>query len=93
MRIEVLFTEELVLVIQENHPLASKKVVGPAEICQTDLILYDQTTNMRRRLDAFFRHKNIVPRILFESSNVELMKRMDEAGLCAAIIPSSNLRN
>jgi DNA-binding transcriptional LysR family regulator len=81
----------MVLVVDDKHSLAGKKVVGPAEISQIDLILYDQTTNMRRRLDAFFREKNISPRVLFESSSVEIMKRMVEAGLCSAIIPSSNL--
>lgn len=91
LRSVLLFTEEMVVVIPRRHPLARKELIEPAEISELPLVLYDQSTSTRQRLDTFFRENQLAPRIIFELSSVEAMKRMVAAGLGAAIIPQSAL--
>ncbi len=89
LRAEVLFTEELVLVLRKANNAAMRRIVDAAQIAELPLILYDQSTSTRKRLDAFFRQFKITPRITFELSSVEGMKSMVRAGLGATIIPYS----
>lgn len=89
LRNELLFNEELVVVVQSSDPLASRKSISPADISSLPLVLYDQSTSTRQRLDAFFRKEKIEPNVVFELSSVELMKKMVEMGLGATVIPAS----
>jgi DNA-binding transcriptional LysR family regulator len=91
LRSLLLFTEEMVLIVPKTHPLAEKHSIGPAELSNIPLVLYDQSTSTRPRLDSFFRENQIVPQIILELSSVGAMKHMVEAGLGAAIIPESAL--
>ena len=89
LRSLLLFTEEMVLVVPKTHPLSGKQSVGPAQLSNLPLILYDQSTSTRARLDSFFRENQVVPQIILELSSVEAMKNMVEAGLGASIVPES----
>jgi LysR family transcriptional regulator, cyn operon transcriptional activator len=89
LRTELLFREELVVVVQAKGPLAKQTAIEPAELGRLQLVLYDQSTSMRRRLDDFFSQHGIRPQISFELSSVEAMKRMVQAGLGATIVPHS----
>jgi LysR family cyn operon transcriptional activator len=89
VRTEMLFTEPLVLVLTSKDPLARRNALEPREISQLKLVLYDQSTSTRRRLDEYFAQHGIRPQIMFELSSVEAMKRMVQAGLGATIIPNS----
>ena len=91
LRSILLFTEEMVLIVPKTHPLSEKQSIGPAQLSNLPLILYDQSTSTRPRLDSFFRENQVVPQIILELSSVEAMKHMVEAGLGAAIIPESAL--
>ncbi|MFN7994317.1 MAG: LysR family transcriptional regulator [Bryobacteraceae bacterium] len=91
LRTALLFTEEMVVVIPRRHRLGKRRSIGPEEIAKLPMVLYDQSTSTRHRLDAFFREHNATLQVIFELSSVEAMKRMVEAGLGAAIIPSSAL--
>ncbi len=81
----------MVVVVSRKHALARKKSIVPGEISKLPLVLYDQSTSTRQRLDAFFRESQITPQVILELSSVEGMKRMVEAGLGATIIPESAL--
>jgi DNA-binding transcriptional LysR family regulator len=89
LRTEVLFTEELVVVVRRPNPLSRKEYISVAELSALPLVLYDQSTSMRKRLDGFFQEMQVAPRVILELSSVETMKRMVEAGLGATIVPSS----
>ncbi len=91
LRTMLLFTEEMVVVIPRKHRFGKRRTIGPAEISKLPMVLYDQSTSTRHRLDAFFREHNLMLQVIFELSSVEAMKRMVEAGLGAAIIPTSAL--
>lgn len=86
---EVLFSEEMVVLVRRSDPLARRKSIRPTEISGLPLVLYDASTSARQRLDVFFREAKITPKINFELSSVEAMKRMVEAGMGATIVPYS----
>lgn len=86
---QVLFSEELEVLIPQSSPLARRKFINPAEIAKLPLVLYDKTTSTRSRIDDFFLQKQVTPHIVLELSSVEAMQQMVEAGMGAAIIPAS----
>jgi DNA-binding transcriptional LysR family regulator len=90
LQTRLLFTEELCVVIQKTHPIAQHSVADVSEIAQLPLVLFDQSTSTRRRLDAFFQASKITPKVIFELSSVEAMLRMVEEGLGATIVPLSS---
>ena len=89
LRTQVLFSEEMVVVVKKSSPLANRRQIRPAEIGRLPLVLYDQNTQTRGRLDDFFRKEGISPKIVLELSSVEAMEMMVDAGFGAAIIPAS----
>jgi LysR family transcriptional regulator, cyn operon transcriptional activator len=91
LRTEVMFTEDLVVVVSKKHIFASRHDIEPGEIGTLPLVLYDQTTSTRQRLDDFFAQHGVRPNIAFELSSVEAMKSMVAAGLGATIVPQSAL--
>jgi DNA-binding transcriptional LysR family regulator len=92
LKTEVLFREEMVVVVRKNSPLASKRQLAPAEIGKLPLVLYDRNTRTRAMLNEFFREAGIAPEVVLELSSVEAMKMMVEAGFGATIIPISAVR-
>lgn len=89
LRVKALFVEEMVVVVKKADPLASRRDISPAEIAKLPLVLYDNTTSSRARLDEFFRKESITPNVALELSSVEAMEMMVEAGFGASLIPAS----
>ena len=89
LRTELLFSEPLVVVVPTKGPFAHQTSIEPGDLAQLRLVLYDQSTSTRRRLDEFFSQHGIRPQIVFELSSVEAMKLMVQAGLGATIVPHS----
>lgn len=89
LRTQILFSEELVVVVRKSDALAKKRQIGASEIGRLPLVLYDQNTRTRARLDEFFRREGISPTVVLELSSVEAMEMMVEAGFGATIIPAS----
>ena len=92
LRTQVLFSEEMVVVVRKSDTLAQKREIGAAEIGHLPLVLYDQKTRTRARLDEFFRREGISPTVVLELSSVEAMEMMVEAGFGATIIPASAVK-
>lgn len=89
LRTEVLFSEEMVVVVRRRDPLAKKQAIAPVELERLQLVLYDQTTRTRLLLEEFFKREGISPQVVFELSSVEAMQMMVKAGAGATIIPAS----
>ena len=92
LRTQVLFSEEMVVVVRKSDALAQKRQIGAAEIGHLPLVLYDQNTRTRARLGEFFRREGISPTVVLELSSVEAMEMMVEAGFGATIIPASAVK-
>jgi DNA-binding transcriptional LysR family regulator len=86
---EILFEEELVVIVQKKSAFRKRLLITPAEVGQLGLVLYDKSTGTREYLDEFFRREKITPRIVVELSSAEAMLQLVKAGFGATIIPKS----
>jgi LysR family transcriptional activator of glutamate synthase operon len=79
--------EELVVVLNRRHPLASRPALNPADLASLRFLLYEKRTAMQNLIDRYFESLGVVPRIAMEVENNEAIKSMVRAGLGASILP------
>jgi LysR family transcriptional regulator, cyn operon transcriptional activator len=80
-------SEELVLVLNREHPLARQRTLDPSELAGLRFILYEKNTAMQNLIDRFFESLGITPRIDMEVENNEAIKSLVRVGLGASILP------
>jgi len=80
-------SEELVVVLNQDHPLARKSALDPADLAALRFILYEKNTAMQSLIDRYFELLGITPRITMEVENNEAIKSLVRAGLGASILP------
>jgi DNA-binding transcriptional LysR family regulator len=80
-------SEELVVVLNQDHPLARKTALDPADLAALRFILYEKNTAMQGLINRYFELLNITPRITMEVENNEAIKSLVRAGLGASILP------
>ena len=82
-----LYEDELVLVVDPRHRLASEEEVDPDELSEVQLILFDRTSSYHRLTSEFFEDMGAVPRGVMELDNIDAAKKMVEQGLGVAFLP------
>jgi DNA-binding transcriptional LysR family regulator len=82
-----LYEDELVLVVDPRHRFAAEKEVGPDELTEVQLILFDRTSSYHRLTSEFFEGVGAVPRGVMELDNIDAAKKMVEQGLGVALLP------
>ena len=87
MTITPLGNEELIIVVNREHPLARQKTVEPGDLALLRFILYEKNTAMQNVIDLFFESMGIVPHVTMEVENNEAIKSLVRAGLGASIMP------
>jgi DNA-binding transcriptional LysR family regulator len=87
LNITPLGTEELVVVLNRDHPLARKTALEPSDLAALRFILYEKNTAMQSLIDRYFELLHITPRITMEVENNEAIKSLVRAGLGASILP------
>jgi len=87
MAVTPLGREEMIIVINRDHPLARQKTVEPADLSSLRFILYEKNTAMQNVIDRFFESLGVAPRIAMEVENNEAIKSLVRAGLGASIMP------
>ncbi len=80
-------SEELVLILNAEHPMARKNALDAADLKSLPFILYQRHTVMQRLIDSFFVQMKISPKISMELENIEAIKSLVSAGLGASIVP------
>jgi DNA-binding transcriptional LysR family regulator len=80
-------SEELVLVLNHEHPLARQRTVDPSDLAGLRFILYEKNTAMQDLIDRFFESLGVAPRIDMEVENNEAIKSLVRVGLGASILP------
>jgi LysR family transcriptional regulator, low CO2-responsive transcriptional regulator len=80
-------SEELVLVLNREHPLARQRTLDPSDLAGLRFILYEKNTAMQDLIDRFFETLGIAPRIDMEVENNEAIKSLVRVGLGASILP------
>jgi len=79
--------EEMVIVINRDHPFARRRTIEPSELSALRFILYEKNTAMQNVIDRFFNSLDVTPKITMEVENNEAIKSLVRAGLGSSILP------
>jgi DNA-binding transcriptional LysR family regulator len=82
-----LYEDELMLVVDPEHPFAEQAEIGPDQLTEVQLILFDRTSSYHRLTSEFFEGVGAVPRGVMELDNIDAAKKMVEQGLGVALLP------
>lgn len=80
-------TEEMVLVMHKNHPLAKKVEVSFQDLSPHTFIHFERGSNTRKLIDEIFLEEDVHFPGIMELQNVEIMKPLVEIGLGISMIP------
>ena len=86
---EELLTEEIVLVVSPNHPLASQQQVSMDNLRDETFISFKPGSSLRYILLQRARDAGFAPRIFFESGDLWAIRSLVAEGLGVAVLPRS----
>jgi LysR family transcriptional regulator, transcription activator of glutamate synthase operon len=86
---EKLLTEEIVLVVAPNHPLAHAKHIAVEELRNEPFVSFKTGSGLRNILLQHSLAAGFTPRILFESGDLGTVRSLVAEGLGIAILPRS----
>lgn len=86
---EQILTEELVLVVAPDHPLAGRQQVEMRELRDEPFVLFKPGSGLRRVITQSSRDAGFTPRILFESGELGMLRSLVAEGLGVTILPRS----
>ncbi len=87
-----LFSEELVVVVDRQHPLAPRQTVSIGELSNERFLLYSPGGFVRDATLRACREAGFLPRVALDSGSMQLLLSLAEAGLGIAIIPPLALK-
>jgi DNA-binding transcriptional LysR family regulator len=90
LHVEVIHTDEFVLVVPANHPLAGTETVSLKQMAQHRLLLLKQGRR-REHLDELFAQEKLCPRIAMELDSNELLKRLILKEMGIGFLPKINV--
>jgi DNA-binding transcriptional LysR family regulator len=93
LNIRPLGREEMVIVINRDHPFARRRTIEPSELSALRFILYEKNTAMQNVIDRFFNSLDVSPKITMEVENNEAIKSLVRAGLGSSILPLCAIAN
>src|SRR5262245_54734293 len=82
-----LFSMGWSIITPRRHPLALRRTVRLAHIVPYPLIMYERGSTGRQHVAEAFQRLNLAPHVEIEATNTDLIVRMVEAGLGAAVVP------
>lgn len=86
-QIEILFDEPLVVVMQAEHPLASRPQIALSALSDEAFLLYPPGYEMHNVIIAACKAAGFTPRIALDGGDVALLLELAAAGLGVAIVP------
>ncbi len=72
--------EELVTIVAPFHPFAHRGEVGLEDLAKEPLIMKEQGSGTRKKVEALFSQHGLSPNILMETSNAEFIKQLVARG-------------
>jgi LysR family hydrogen peroxide-inducible transcriptional activator len=84
---EKLFSEDLLIAIPPSHRLARKRTLSLKELRDEPFILMKHGHGFRKITTAAFEAAGIVPRVVFESSEIDTVQALVTAGLGLSLVP------
>lgn len=82
-----LFSEDLVVVLPPDHPLAEQPVVRIADLADERFLLHSPAGFVREATTQACRQAGFMPQVVLDSGSIELVLRLVAADLGIAIIP------
>ena len=79
--------EELLVVTTPRHPLARRRRLAAGDLAAYPLVLFEPGSATRHVIDRFFAAQKIVPTVVMDTENVEIIKAMVRTGLGISIVP------
>lgn len=87
LRLEPLAPQRDVAIVPAGDPLARRKRIRLAELAERPLILLDATTSTRAWVEQALAREGVSPRVVMDSSSVEVLIRLVELGFGASVVP------
>jgi DNA-binding transcriptional LysR family regulator len=85
--VEVVATDEVVLVVGPAHPWAKRPSIDPLELDGQPMVAFERGMSHRRTMDTLFAEIGVAPRIVSETNDPQMVKSLIEIGLGIALIP------
>src|SRR5215216_6272215 len=82
-----LFSEELVVVVAQDHPLAQQRAIRSAELAEEQFILFPEGYELRSRTLQFCRAAGFEPQVALNGGETDTVMRLVAAGLGVALAP------
>ena len=86
-------TDELIVAMNPNHPLAGKENLAIEELKEVEFIAFEKDIPTRKATDEILRKAEVEVSIVMEFDNVETVKRALEINAGVAIIPKNTVAN
>ncbi|WP_067813098.1 LysR family transcriptional regulator [Nocardia inohanensis] len=86
---EIIGTEEIVAVLPTGHPLAERKRVTLAQLCDEPLVHYDPANGLAQWLDAETTRRGLTPAIAMRTRQAVTAAQLAAAGLGPALVPTT----
>lgn len=84
-----LYEERLVLIVPVGHHLAGRRRVDPADLAQEQFVATPAGFGYRTLTDGLLAARGVVPRVSFESQDLNTIEGLVGAGLGVAIVPEA----
>ena len=84
-------SDELVLAVAPDHPLAGKKRLALADLAGQPFIAFERDIPTRKLVDRLLEHAGVDVRVVMELDNIETIKRTVEAGIGVSLLPAPAL--
>ena len=85
-------SEEMVVVVPTDHPLAKEKMLSMEQLEGADYIAFDRDLMIRKETDQCFRQRGVSVNVVMEFDNIETIKQAIEIGLGVSILPAPTVK-
>ena len=82
-----LFTQQLVLVVPENHPVVTRRFSSLASLREEPFLMLNQSTRTGHLLRRYFQKKRFKPQVVLDTGSFEVIKRYIAHGTGISILP------
>ncbi len=79
--------DQLIPVFSTEHPFSCRKSITLAELASQPLLMRERGSVGRNFLQSVFEHRQLQPKIIWESASTQALVRAAQAGLGVAILP------
>jgi len=87
LRSTALFSEPLLVAVPPEHPLAGRGAIAVEALANEPLILMKPGHGFRQIVLDYLQSRGLVPRIVYESSGIETVQALVEAGMGVSLVP------